>query len=98
MRSLFFTKPLFLFLIPAFFCFHALQEYFGFISASDFLLLLSIYIIVSYLLYLFIRVSLKNAWKAALFVFVLQLIFFFFSSLHFWLIKISQNGLISKRS
>ncbi|HEY4064372.1 MAG TPA: sulfatase-like hydrolase/transferase [Puia sp.] len=79
--------PFFLLLLPVFFVFHGFVENYTFISLTDCLLLLGIYLAGSGIVYLLSRLLLKQAMKAALFAGFIMAFFFFFGALHDFLRK-----------
>lgn len=98
MKSLFLKKSVYLILTPAFFIIHAYQEEFGYISIYEIFALLAYYLILTFVLYLILDFFFKPKWKNSIVIFYLQIIYFFFSSFHFWLIEITNSSFFSSYS
>jgi len=86
----------YLYLIPAFFVIHIGFQYTNTIEYSDLALLTSIYVFVSLIVTSIVYLLQKTFWKAALFTFLLQLIFFFFGDLHIFIKTNSSIPLFSQ--
>jgi Sulfatase len=75
--------PLFLYLLPIFFVLHGFTESYFLIPVSDSVLLLAKYLFAALVLhFIFFFLFRKKNYRASLFLFVLQVIYFFFGAFH----------------
>lgn len=92
------TKPIFLFLLPVFFVWHGYVEFYDLISLPKAGLLILNYflgtVVVSFISWLFFR----DIRKACLFGFFIMCLYFFFGSIHDFLLKKFPVAFISKYS
>jgi len=79
------TIPLFLFLLPLFFCLHGSVENFGYVNVLPVIKLFIIILVILLLLFLIIRFYTKNTVFAALIAFYIGLWNLFFGTLHYWI-------------
>jgi hypothetical protein len=90
------TKPIFLFLLPAFFVLHGFSENYDFIPVKDALLLTAVYTGASIAFSLLCWLLYRNFIKANLAAFFIMAFNFFFGSTHDGLRKIFPGAFITK--
>lgn len=76
------TKPVFLLLLPLFFVLHGCVENFDFIPFTDALLLITLYLLASLVLFFLFLLFYRNSAKAGITAFVIMSFHFFFGGLH----------------
>src|ERR1051325_5142214 len=92
------TQPFFVCLLPIFFVLHGCAENFGFVPVADALLLIAIYLSVSFLFFGLFWLVYRNFAKAALVAFFIMCFHFFFGTVHDGLKKLFPGTFLGKYS
>ena len=98
LKAFFQSKPVFVFLLPAFFILHRFTENFDFISVKAAFFLFALYIGISLILVFLSWLFFRDLYKAALTAFFITCLQFFFGSIHDHLKKVFPHAYITKYS
>lgn len=94
--ELFRSKPLYLFLLPLFFILHGYMDNYDLVPVKDALIILGVYVLVSYLLAFLLFRLYKNQYKANLFTFWLLVVNFLFGLFYNAMNVVAKNTFFSK--